>query len=85
MMSHLSAGGAEIYKQALDIADKMYLTRIHEEFDGDTFFPEIDMSVWKESERRDFEPNDLPAGQAGKNAYYYSSCVFKRIMPLSVS
>jgi len=78
MMSHLSAGGAEIYKQALDIADKMYLTRIHEEFDGDTFFPEIDMNVWRETEREDCKPDE-------RSKYYYSFCVFKRIMPLSVS
>ena len=71
-------GGAEIYKQAFDIADKMYLTRIHEEFDGDTFFPEINMNVWTETGREDFEPDD-------KNKYAYSFFVFKRIMPLSVS
>ena len=71
-------GGAEIYKQAFDIADKMYLTRIHEEFDGDTFFPEINMNVWAEKGREDFEPDD-------KNKYAYSFCVFKRIMPLSAS
>ena len=68
-------GGAEIYKQALDIADKMYLTRIHEEFDGDTFFPEIDMNVWRETEREKSKPDE-------KCKYYYSFCVFKRIMPL---
>ena len=30
-------GGAEIYKEALDVADRMYLTRVHHEFEGDTF------------------------------------------------
>lgn len=42
-------GGAEIYKQALALADKIELTRVHEDFEGDAFFPEIDTSVWKES------------------------------------
>ncbi|MDO6760655.1 dihydrofolate reductase [Tamlana sp. 2_MG-2023] len=42
-------GGGEIYKQALSVADKIELTRVHENFDADTYFPQIDMSVWKES------------------------------------
>lgn len=44
-------GGGEIYKEAMDYADKIELTRVHERFDGDTFFPQIDPSVWKETER----------------------------------
>lgn len=40
-------GGAQIYKQALPIADKLYLTRIHAEFpEADTFFPEIIWNEW---------------------------------------
>jgi len=42
-------GGGQIYKQALDVADKIELTRVHHEFDADTFFPKIDPSVWKET------------------------------------
>lgn len=34
-------GGGEIYRQALPIADRIYLTIIHSSFDGDTLFPEI--------------------------------------------
>jgi dihydrofolate reductase len=41
-------GGGEIYKQAIEIADKIYLTKIHQDFEGDTVFPEIDSSTWKE-------------------------------------
>lgn len=40
-------GGAQIYVQSIDLVDKMYLTKINQEFDGDTFFPEIDYSNWK--------------------------------------
>ena len=40
-------GGAEIYRLAMPLADKIYLTRIDREFQGDTFFPEIDMSAWR--------------------------------------
>ncbi len=43
-------GGGQIYKQALSIADKIELTRVHESFEADTFFPEIDTSQWKETE-----------------------------------
>ncbi len=40
-------GGASIYKEALQIADRLYLTYIDAPFDGDTFFPEIDPKQWK--------------------------------------
>ncbi|MFO7720495.1 MAG: dihydrofolate reductase [Gillisia sp.] len=40
-------GGGEIYKMAMDAADKIELTRVHGEFEADTFFPEIDESQWK--------------------------------------
>lgn len=42
-------GGGEIYKQALDFADKIELTRVHEHFDADTYFPKIDENIWKET------------------------------------
>lgn len=41
-------GGGEIYKQAMDFADKLEITRVHADFEADTFFPEIDMANWKE-------------------------------------
>ena len=43
-------GGAEIYKMAMDLTDKIYLTVIHSVFDADTFFPVIDGAVWTETE-----------------------------------
>lgn len=39
-------GGSEIYKQALGLVDRMYLTTIHGTFAGDAYFPEIDFSQW---------------------------------------
>lgn len=45
-------GGASVYEQTLDLADKMILTEIHQEYDGDTFFPEWDRDNW-EVERDD--------------------------------
>lgn len=40
-------GGGEIYKQALDVVDKIDVTRVHTTIDADTFFPEIDTTKWK--------------------------------------
>ena len=40
-------GGGQIYKLAMDLADKIELTRVHEEFKADTFFPKIDENKWK--------------------------------------
>ena len=44
-------GGGEIYKQAMPFANRIYLTRIHGMFSGDTKFPEINNSEWKEIEK----------------------------------
>lgn len=49
-------GGGEVYRQLLPDADKLFVTEIHEPFEGDTFFPEYrgDIgSVWKEIKRED--------------------------------
>jgi len=40
-------GGGEIYQQALDVVDKIDVTRVHTTLDADTFFPEIDTTQWK--------------------------------------
>ena len=48
-------GGAQIYKQALPLADKLYLTVVHRNYEGDTSFPEIDYSEWREVAREEFE------------------------------
>jgi dihydrofolate reductase len=58
-------GGAEIYKQAIEIADKLDLTFVHHTFDADAFFPVIDSSVWKETSRQSFKADE-------KNKYDYS-------------
>ncbi|AZV59300.1 dihydrofolate reductase [Peribacillus frigoritolerans] len=41
-------GGAEIFKEILPFTDRLYITEIHETFEGDTFFPEIDENEWDE-------------------------------------
>lgn len=40
-------GGAQLYNLCINDADSLYITRVHGDFDGDTFFPEIDLNVWK--------------------------------------
>lgn len=42
------AGGGEIYKAALPVTERIYLTVIHRDYDGDAFFPELDMKEWRE-------------------------------------
>ena len=64
-------GGAEIYNLAMPIVDKLDLTIIHHEFVADTFFPEIDPSVWKETSREDFKADDI-------NKYNYSFVTYER-------
>lgn len=44
-------GGAELYKAALPLADRLQLTEIDAAYEGDTWFPAIDTSVWRESAR----------------------------------
>jgi dihydrofolate reductase len=40
-------GGAEIYSQSIDFADKIELTRVHASFDADAYFPEINLNEWE--------------------------------------
>lgn len=47
-------GGAQIYKQAMPLADKLYLTIVHRPYEGDTSFPEIDYTEWRELHREEF-------------------------------
>lgn len=51
-------GGGEIYKQGIEIAGKIYLTRVHAVLDGDTFFPVVDESKWQLNANQDFAADD---------------------------
>jgi dihydrofolate reductase len=48
-------GGGAIYHETLPLAQKLYVTRVHENFPADTFFPDIDPAEWQEIVRTDFE------------------------------
>ena len=45
-------GGAEIYRAALPVADRLLITQIDEDITGDTVFPVVDWSAWREIERQ---------------------------------
>ncbi|WP_111706369.1 dihydrofolate reductase [Lutibacter citreus] len=64
-------GGAEIYKQALEVADKLDLTFVHHTFEADVFFPEIDMDIWEEKSREFYNADD-------KNAFAFSFVTYLR-------
>lgn len=48
-------GGGEIYRQAVELVDVMYITEVHMEPEGDAYFPTVDAAIWKESERTELE------------------------------
>ena len=64
-------GGADIYKQTIDIADKVYYTKIHHTFDGDAFFPIVDERTWKLVSKKDVAADE-------KNKFSFSFCVYQR-------
>ena len=55
-------GGAEIYAQALAVAERIYLTEIDGEFSGDAFFPELDMTHWREVSRESRHAPEMEGG-----------------------
>ncbi|MDB5010718.1 MAG: dfrA [Mucilaginibacter sp.] len=65
-------GGAEIYRQSLQLTDRIYLTIVHQEFDGDSYFPDIKENEWAATAREDHEPDN-------KNLLPYSFITFKRL------
>lgn len=66
-------GGAQIYAQALPIADKLYITRIHASFpEADAFFPPIEWHIWSEITRETFLPDE-------KNPYPFTFFEYERL------
>jgi dihydrofolate reductase len=66
-------GGAHIYRRALenDLVDRIYLTRIHAEVEGDTFFPDLDLDEWELVSEECHEADE-------KNEHPYSFMVYER-------
>lgn len=50
-------GGGEIYSQTMELADKLELTLVEEDFEADTFFPKIDLKIWQKV-HEEFHPKD---------------------------
>ena len=65
-------GGAEIYTRLLAEADRLYITQIHDTFEGDTWFPEFDLSGWQEIHCEAHQPDE-------KNLYAYSFKILQRL------
>lgn len=65
-------GGAEIYKLALPDADRLYLTEIKADVDGDTFFPKFNKAEWKETSR-------TPHPTDEKHKFAFDIVVYDRI------
>lgn len=66
-------GGAQIYTEALRKADRLYLTEVHAEVEGDAHFPEFDQADWQEQAREDFEAQ-------APNPYNYSFVVYDKVI-----
>ncbi len=64
-------GGGEIYKQTMPLADFIYITRVHANFEADTFFPVIDETLWQLTHNTDFIADE-------KHAYDFSFQTWQR-------
>ena len=64
-------GGATLYEQTLDKAEKLYITEVRACIEGDIFFPEYDPDQWVEISRNSFEADE-------NNEYDYSFTVLER-------
>lgn len=64
-------GGAEVYKQLLPNIERIYLTVVHDVFDGDAFFPEFNANDWIEKERVKHDADE-------NNEYAYSFILMER-------
>ncbi|MCZ6642397.1 MAG: dihydrofolate reductase [Gammaproteobacteria bacterium] len=66
------AGGAEVYRMGLDLATRLYVTHVEAVVEGDTVFPELDWTAWREVKREEF-----PADEA--HNYPFSICGYERV------
>ena len=64
-------GGGQIYTQTINIVDKIELTRVHEEFDGDAYFPEIPLDIFELINEENYN-SDL------ENEFDYSYLTYKK-------
>jgi len=65
-------GGASVYRQFLPLTDRLYLTKVHQDFEGDVFFPAVNYNNWKLVSEENFPPDD-------KNDFSFSFLIYDRI------
>lgn len=65
-------GGGNIYKQSIDIAGRIYLTRIHTIIDGDVFYPELNKSQWTLLSEISYKKDNM-------NPFDYTFCIYEKI------
>ena len=65
-------GGAQIYEQSLSRVDRLYMTEVDDEPEGDAWFPEVDYSQWRGLGRESYPADDQP------NRYPYAFVVYDR-------
>ncbi len=67
------AGGSDIYEQTIALyhTRRMYITRVYANFEGDAFFPDIDLDQWELIDMEEYEPDD-------KNKYPYAFMTYKK-------
>ncbi len=51
-------GGGSIYRQFMQIADRLFITHVHRKAPADIYFPEIDMNIWEITEKEEHDPNE---------------------------
>ncbi len=64
-------GGGEIYELFLPLAERIYMTRVHTDIDGDARFPELDDQQWQETKREHHDADD-------SNDYEFTTSVLER-------
>ncbi len=70
------AGGAGVYAAGLQFADRMVLTHIEADFEGDTYFPKYEVCDWRESNRTDFSADS-------ENRWPFSIVEYERVEPIA--
>ena len=64
-------GGGKIFKEAMPLVQKIYMTKVHSIIEGDIYFPVINMKEWNETAREDYKADE-------KNQYDYSFVILER-------
>ncbi len=74
-------GGAELYRDGLKLADKLYITEIDAAFEGDAFFPGFDKTEWRETSRE----QHTAGGNGEMQSLNFSYVTYQRYLPATQS